>query len=186
MKIVAIVGSPREKGNTNFLVDTALEAAGKSGIETEKIILNNYNIQPCLGHKDCASYKFCLQKDDAPAILDKFAQADGVILATPVYWYNVTSQMKAFIDRNYFPYKHNVKYKAVTVGLIVVAEVEGIEETLHTLNQFVDWWFHIDKANKFIVQGYALTPGDISRKKQVVNAAKALGRHMAAKLLAKT
>lgn len=185
MKILAIVGSPRETGNTNFLVDKALAEAGQLGIETEKIVLSNYNIKPCLGHKDCASYKFCLQKDDASWILDKFAQADGVILATPVYWYNVTSQMKTFIDRNYFPYKHDVKYKAVTVGLIVVAEVEGIEETLHTLNQFVDWWFPIDKANKFTVQGYALAPGDIKRKKQVVTAAQALGRHMAEKLLAK-
>lgn len=182
MNILAIVGSPRQEGNTNYLVDIALEEAKKLGIETEKIILSNYNINPCQGHENCTSYKFCLQKDDASWILEKLQQADGLILATPVYWYNMTAQMKTFIDRNYFPYKHDVKYKATVVGLIVVAEMEGIEDTIHTLNQFVDWWFHIEKGNKLIVQGYAHNPGDATHNAPLVDAARNLGRQMAEKL----
>ena len=179
MKILAVVGSPRLKGNTNYLVDEALKEAAGLGIETEKINLSQYKVNPCLGHKNCASLVSCLQKDDANWILEKFCEADGVILATPVYWYNLPAQMKAFIDRNYFLYKHNQKYRAKTVGIIIVAEMVGIEDTLHTLNQFVDWSFDIDGDRKYIVSGYAHNPGDASRNLSLVEEARKLGRQMA-------
>jgi multimeric flavodoxin WrbA len=178
LKLLAIVGSPRLKGNTNYLVDQALEEAAKLGAQTEKIILSQYQVNPCLGHDDCASFDSCLQKDDAGWILDKFREADGVILATPVYWYNVSAQMKAFIDRNYFPYKHNQKYKARAVGIIVVAEKEAIEDTLHTLNQFVDWCFDIKTGRKFIVSGYAHKLGEAKNNIPLVEAAQKLGRQI--------
>jgi multimeric flavodoxin WrbA len=109
LKILAIVGSPRLNGNTNYLVDQALEEASKLGAQNEKIMLSKYVVNPCLGHADCASFDSCQQKDDASWILGRFCEADGVFLATPVYWYNVSSQMKAFIDRYYFLYKHEQK-----------------------------------------------------------------------------
>jgi multimeric flavodoxin WrbA len=71
------------------------------GIETEKIVLGQCKIGPCLGHKACGTYTVCKVKDDAPAIIEKFNQADAVILATPVYFFDVSAQMKAFIDRNF-------------------------------------------------------------------------------------
>jgi multimeric flavodoxin WrbA len=182
MNILAIVGSPRQEGNTNYLVDIALEEAKKLGIETEKIVLSKYNISPCQGHVNCASYESCTQKDDAAWILDKFQKANGIILATPVYWFNMTAQMKTFIDRNYFSHRHAAKYKAQVVGFLVVATSEGIKDTLHTLNRFVDWRFHIDKDNKLIAKGYANKPGDATRNKSLVDAARKLGRQIAEKL----
>lgn len=182
MKLLAIVGSPRPKGNTNYLVEQALGEAAKLGAQTEKIVLSQYKVNPCLGHEDCASYDSCLQKDDAGWILDKFCQADGVILATPVYWYSVSAQMKAFIDRNYFIYQKDQKPRAKVVGLIVVGEQVGIEDTLHTLNQFVDWSFNIKKNGKFIVSGYANRPGEITDNLPVVEEAREIGRQMVASL----
>lgn len=182
MKLLAIVGSPRPKGNTNYLVEQALGEAAKLGAQTEKIVLSQYKVNPCLGHEDCASYDSCLQKDDASWILDKFCQADGVILATPVYWYNVSAQMKAFIDRNYFIYKRDQKPRAKVVGLVVVGEQAGIEDTLHTLNQFVDWSFNIKENGKFIVSGYANRPGEIKSNLPVVEEARKLGRQIVASL----
>lgn len=178
MKLLAIVGSPRLKGNTNYLVDQALEEAAKLGSQTEKLVLSQYEVNPCLGHEDCASFDSCLQKDDAGWILDRFCAADGVILATPVYWYNVSAQMKAFIDRNYFLYKHDRKYRARAVGIIVVAEVEGIEDTLHTLNQFVDWSFDIGEDKRLIVSGYASKPRDAKNNLPLMEEARKLGRQM--------
>ena len=178
MKIVAIVGSPRLKGNTNYLVDQALDEAQKYGAETEKIVLSDYEVRPCLGHDNCASLDSCLQKDDAAWILDSFRAAEGVILATPVYYYNVSAQMKAFIDRNYFIYKHGQKYQAETVGIIVVAEQEGIEDTLHTLRQFVDE-FEVADDKVFIASGYATRVGDILNNPSLIEAARNVGRQMA-------
>ncbi len=122
MKILAIVGSPRPKGNTSFLVDRALDEAARLGAETEKIVMSQHEVNPCLGHANCDSFESCSQKDDAGWIIDKFYEADGVILASPVYYLNVTAQMKAFLDRNYFPYKKNLRARARSVGIIVVAE----------------------------------------------------------------
>ncbi len=182
MKILAIAGSPRLNGNTNFLVDQALDEAAKLGAETEKIVISKHNVNPCLGHDNCASRASCTQKDDAGWILDKFYEADGVILATPVYYLNVTAQMKAFLDRNYFPYKKNIRGKARVVGIIVVGEQMGIEDTLYTLHQFIDWVFFVGKSRRFVVTGYANHVGDAKKNNRLVAEARELGRKMVASL----
>jgi multimeric flavodoxin WrbA len=177
LKILAIVGSPRPKGNTNYLVDLALKEAAKKGAQTEKIILSQFNVNPCIGHDNCASFDSCLQKDDADWILNKFRKAEGVILACPVYYYNVPAQMKAFIDRNYFIYKHEQKYGIKVVGIIVVAEQMGIEDTLHTLRQFTDE-FNVAKDKVLIVSGYANKTGDAQKNNSLAADAKQLGKQM--------
>jgi len=178
LKLLAMIGSPRLKGNTNYLVDQALEEAAKLGAQTEKLILSQYEVNPCLGHEDCASFNSCQQKDDAGWILDRFSKADGVILATPVYYYNLSAQMKTFIDRNYFLYKHGRKSQARAVGIIIVAEVEGIEDTLHTLKQFIDESFNVREDRLFIACGYANKPGDAKNNLPLVEEARKLGRQM--------
>jgi len=182
LKLLAIVGSPRLKGNTNYLIDKTLAEASRLGAKTEKIILSQYDVKPCLGHVNCASFTSCRQKDDVGWILDRFCAADGVILATPVYYYNVTAQMKAFIDRNYFLYKKDKRYRARAVGILLVAEMEGIEDTLHTLNQFVDWSFNVEKDRRFIVTGYASKPGEAKQNLPLVEDARKLGRQMVVSL----
>ncbi len=86
LKTLAIVGSPRLKGNTNYLVDQALVEVEQFNIHAEKIILHQFEVNPCLGHDECASFKSCSQRDDTNWILERFREADGVILATPVYY----------------------------------------------------------------------------------------------------
>ncbi len=179
MKILAIVGSPRLKGSTNYLVDRALKEAKKLGAQVEKIIVSKYKVNPCLGHENCASFQSCQQKDDMDWILDRFREADGVILATPVYYYNVSAQMKAFIDRNYFLYKHDQKYRAKVAGIIIVAEQEGIEDTLHTLRQFTDE-FNVEKDRIFTVCGYAGRIGDAENNLPLLEEARKLGQQMVA------
>jgi len=84
MKVVAIGGSPRLNGNSNYLIDQVLNELASCGIETEKIVLNQYKINPCQAHDNCGELPKCLQQDDAPWILEKFSEADGVIVASPV------------------------------------------------------------------------------------------------------
>ncbi len=177
MKILAIVGSPRLKGNTNYLVDEALGEAAKLGAQTEKLILSQYEINPCIGCDNCASLDSCLLKDDTEWMLDKFCEADGIIMATPVYYYNVSAQMKAFIDRNYFLYKHDRKYGATAAGIIVVADTEGIEDTMHTLKQFIDE-LDVEEGRIFIACGYANRPGEAKGNLSLVEDARKLGRQM--------
>lgn len=178
MRLLAIVGSPRPAGNTDYLVDEALAEASKLGAEVEKIVLSQYKVAPCLGHDDCASFDHCFQQDDTGWILDRFCKAAGVILATPVYYYNVSAQMKAFMDRNYFLYTHKRTCQAKTVGIMVVAEAEGIEDTLHTLKRFIGESFSVKESRTFTVCGLASRLGEAKDNLSLVKEAKRLGRQM--------
>jgi multimeric flavodoxin WrbA len=185
LKILALVGSPRLGGNTDFLVDQALEEEAKLGAQTEKIMLSEYTVAPCLGHDDCGSFESCVQKDDTSWILDKFCEADGVILATPVYYYNASAQLKAFMDRNYFLYMHNRKSKAKAVGIIVVAESQGIEDTVHTLKRYINESFNVPKDKILELHGYAYELGEAKNDPQLVERAREFGRKMVKSLTEK-
>jgi multimeric flavodoxin WrbA len=178
MKILAIAGSPRLKGNTNYLVDQALAEAAASGAETEKIVLSQHDIKPCLAHDDCAKFPRCKQNDDMNEILDKVCKADGVILATPVYYWDVSAQMKTFIDRNFFLYGKDQKAKARAVGMLIVAGGEGVEDALRSLNHYIGGTFKVGDDRKFVVSGFAGDAGEIKSNRSVVNEARKLGRDM--------
>jgi multimeric flavodoxin WrbA len=179
MKVVAIVGSPRPKGNTSYLVDQALQEISSRGIETEKIMLGQYRINGCLGHENCSSFAVCRQDDDGRWIVEKFSQADGIILATPVYYYNMTAQMKTFIDRNYFLYTHGIRLKARCAGVIVVAGGSAIDITVRALRRC----FRIQGENweerVFTLTGYASRPGEVKNQPALLEEARNLGRRMA-------
>lgn len=184
MYILAIVGSPRLKGNTNYLADQALEEANKLGASTEKIILSQHRLSPCLAHTNCAELESCLQKDDGSWILDKFCEADGVILATPVYYYDLSAWMKIFIDRNYFLSRHRRKCRARAVGIIVVAGGVGVEDTVNSMNRFVNSssFNYIPGDKVLIVTGCALDPGDAKINQRLTREAKEMGRKLVTSL----
>jgi multimeric flavodoxin WrbA len=101
MKIVGFVGSERKNGNTDVLVQHVLDGASSCGIEVEKINLSNYNFVGCSGCEGCKPSFKCVKKDDMRIIYEKLEQADGIVLGSPTYFYNVSATTKAFIDRLY-------------------------------------------------------------------------------------
>ena len=179
MKILAIVGSPRPKGNTSYLVDQALQEAAACGLETEKIVLTEYRVNPCDGHENCASFSVCKHDDDVPMILDKFIDADGIILGSPVYYYNITAQMKAFVDRNYFLYTHGIPKKMLCAGLIIIGAGAGLEQTFRTLRRFVKLTKNIPDDKIITLTGYADKPGEVESNPALIEEARNLGARMA-------
>jgi multimeric flavodoxin WrbA len=179
MKILAIVGSPRPKGNTSYLVDQALQEAAAHGLETEKIMLSQYKVNPCQGHDNCSSFPVCKQDDDAPWILEKFCNAEGVILGSPVYYYNMTAQMKAFIDRNYFLYRHNISPHMACAGLIVIGGSAGLEPTVRALRRFVKLSTDIPDDRIVILSGCASKAGEVKHNAALIEEARRLGSRMA-------
>ena len=101
MKILGIAGSKRKKGNTSILLQEALKAAQKEGAETELIFLGDYTIKDCLGCEGCNETYRCVINDDMQKYIPSFLDADGIILGSPTYFYNISADMKAFIDRCY-------------------------------------------------------------------------------------
>ena len=183
MKIVAIAGSPRGNSNTSYLTDHALKEAAESGIETEKIILAQYKINPCQAHSECRNLASCCQKDDMEWILSKVYEADGIILATPVYFYNVTAQMKAFMDRNVFRYRRQQKMKARCAGIIVVAGAAGLQDSANNLTRFITAVTNITADDIIQVDGLAGAEGAIKDNAKAVASSRSMGLEMAKKLL---
>lgn len=176
MKVVAIGGSPRVRGVTNYLIDQALSELSSHGIETEKIVLNQYRIGFCQAHSDCASFSECQQKDDAVWILEKFSTADGIIIASPVYFGSVSAQIKAFMDRSFFLYTHGKRPQPKCAGLIAVAGRRGAEETVRELRKFV----RSPEIQVFTIAGITGSR-DVAPEEQVelIEQAKNMGRRMA-------
>lgn len=101
MKVLAINGSARKNGNTDILINRIFEKMQAAGIETEKILLAaNGGIESCKACFACAGRGNCVhQKDDFRAIFEKMKEADGIILGSPVYSANISSNMQAFLER---------------------------------------------------------------------------------------
>jgi multimeric flavodoxin WrbA len=99
MKVLGIMGSPRSQSNTEILLDKALEGAREAGAEVEKVLVSKLKISPCLEIYACRKDGNCAIKDDMQLLYKKLLEADHVILASPMFFYGVTSQVKAIIDR---------------------------------------------------------------------------------------
>ena len=99
MKVLGIWGSPRRGGNSEVLLDAFLQGASQKGAEVEKISLRELKISPCLEIYHCFKDGTCPIKDDMLALYDKLVAADVVALASPIFFYSVSAQAKAMIDR---------------------------------------------------------------------------------------
>lgn len=102
MKIVAVLGSPRLNGNSAFIAGRFLEAAKNLGAETRSFALNTLTYRGCQACMSCKkTSEVCVLKDDLSEVLEAVREADVIVLASPVYYADVTGQMKLFIDRTY-------------------------------------------------------------------------------------
>lgn len=100
MLILGLQGSPRKKGNTNFLLSSFLKAAERRGAVTNTVQVVERNILPCKEYVVCEKKGYCPIDDDmASEIYGLLRQAEVVVLASPIFFYNMTSQLKALVDR---------------------------------------------------------------------------------------
>jgi multimeric flavodoxin WrbA len=99
MKVLGIMGSPRRKSNTDILLDKALEGAEAAGAEVEKVLVSKLKISPCLEIYACRKDGNCSIKDDMQLLYEKLMETDHVIFASPIFFYGITSQAKAIVDR---------------------------------------------------------------------------------------
>lgn len=99
VKIVAIYGSPRRKGNTSLLLKKAAEGARDAGAQVEEIILRDLKISPCLEIYGCKQTGRCVIKDDFQGVYDQLLACQGLMLATPIFFYTVSTHTKALMDR---------------------------------------------------------------------------------------
>jgi multimeric flavodoxin WrbA len=140
MKVIGIVGSPRKNGNTELLTAHALKAIAEEGLDTELIRLANLNIRPCNACMVCQKGERCSIDDDLFPIYLKMKEADGIILATPVYFGSATALIKALMERaGYISRWSGDPFRGKVGGALVVARRAGQNFTLAQLT----FWFQI-------------------------------------------
>ena len=100
-KILIILGGGRKKGNTVQLVDAFMKGAMEAGHATELISLNQLQVNGCIGCNACRYGKPCVQKDDFNSLVPKILEADLLVFASPLYFWTISSKIKAFIERFY-------------------------------------------------------------------------------------
>jgi len=179
--VVAVIGSPRRRGNTVALVDAALEELERCGCRCSRIMLAELHINACDGHENCGELAECALDDDVADVLEKVYAADGLILASPVYYENVSSQMKAFMDRNAFRYNHDEWLTPKIVGLIAVALESGLDDTLAAMRRFIAL-SSPQEVPTLSMGGFADKPGDAAADAKLMAEARELGRAMGERL----
>lgn len=117
MKVTSVIGSPKKKGNTAFLVEQVFSAIEEDTIEKETIYLCDYSIEECDGCDLCIKERKCPKEDDMPTIESALLTADCIILAAPSYFGQVPSVMKTFMDRSRLlkMQNHSLKNKWCTI-----------------------------------------------------------------------
>jgi multimeric flavodoxin WrbA len=98
-KIIAIYGSPRRKGNTSLLLQNAVQGAKDAGAQVEEVILRDLQMSPCLEIYGCKETGRCIIQDDFQRIYDQFLSCQGLMLASPIFFYTVSAHTKILMDR---------------------------------------------------------------------------------------
>ncbi len=175
MKILALSFSPREKGNTELLLEEALSGAAREGAETELYRIGGKNIQPCDGCASCWQAGRCHIDDDMQEVGNKMLEADGIIFGSPVYFYNITAQGKAVIDRTIFLGRDGRGLRNKIGGIVVVGGSLGLIDAVKEL-----YFFMITRqmlpAN--FIAAYGTHKGDVKKLEKCLKAARDLGRQM--------
>ena len=99
MKVLGIMGSPRRQSNTEILLDRALAGAEEMGAEVEKAVASELRVSPCREIYACLKDGRCAIKDDMQWLYEELLEADHIIFASPIFFYALTSQAKAIVDR---------------------------------------------------------------------------------------
>ena len=177
MNILILSGSPRKGGNTDLLVEAFTKGASERN-KVEVISVHDYKVAPCMGCNACFKNKdnTCVQKDDMTAIYDKMANADMLVVASPVYFYGLSAQLKAIIDRCHNPRRNTFRISKLALLLVGAATLPELFDSIITQYQLCINFFHLEDAGKILVRG-AKDKGDI-KNSEALRDAYELGRSL--------
>jgi multimeric flavodoxin WrbA len=149
-QILAIYGSPRRKGNTTLLLDQSVQGALDAGAQVEKIVLRDLKMSPCLEIYGCKEKGRCVIQDDFQKVYDQLLSCDGLMLASPIFFYTVSAHTKILMDRcqslwvkkywiDKIPYgQSKPKRKGLFVSVGATKGKRLFEGTLLTVKYFFD------------------------------------------------
>ena len=147
MKVLLVNGSPRKNGNTAYATKTIVEGIEKNSSNTIEVInVVDFKVSGCIACDGCKHNRGnCVIPDDTKNVIDKFLDADAVIFATPVYWWGMSSQLKAVVDKFYSAQaKFSTQNKKIGVIAIGADSVDGkqyslISDQFSCICSFLNW-----------------------------------------------
>ena len=155
MNIAILLGSPRKDGNTAKLVEAFKNGASKNN-NVEIIAVSDYNVGACKGCNFCfqSNENLCVQNDDMQQIYAKLKKADMLVIASPVYFYSISSQLKTIIDRLHNPIRDSFNIKHL--ALLVVGASSSIPDLFAAIEKQYELclnFFHLNDAGRILVRG---------------------------------
>jgi multimeric flavodoxin WrbA len=183
MKVVAFNGSPRKDGNTSKSIKVVLSELEMEGIGTELIQVGGKALHGCIACYKCVKNKdgeCSIKKDDLNSYVKKMVEADGIILGSPVYFSNITSEMKALIDRAGLVVRANDYLLKRKVGAPVLAvRRAGATFAFSAINFFFFIQQMIVPGSIYWNLGMGRDPGEVVNDEEGILTFKTLGQNMA-------
>ena len=182
MKVIAINGSPRKKGNTVFALQTVINELEKEGIEVELIHVGHRQIRGCLACGQCAELqnRRCATDDILNEIIPKLINADGLLLGSPVYWTGMNGTLKSILDRLFYVSNANGGFFRHKTGAAVVAvRRSGGIPTLDQLNKYLQYAEMFMPSSNYWGVIHGRTVGESLQDEEGVQIMRILGKNMA-------
>ncbi|NNG01250.1 MAG: flavodoxin family protein [Desulfobacteraceae bacterium] len=183
MKVIGFNGSARKEGNTSILIRKVFDELEDEGIETKLVNLGPQSVNGCLACGKCMENKdgHCIQKKDAlNDWLDVMAAADGIILGSPVYFANISGQIKCFMDRAWMVARANGNLFRRKVGAAVVsARRAGCVSTFHALNNYFTIAEMVVVGSSYWNMGFGRVKGEAVQDGEGMQIMSNLGKNMA-------
>ena len=177
MKIVILMGSPNKNGSTSLLAEEFTRGAREAGHNVERINAAHADVHPCTGCIHCGYEGPCVQKDGVDAIRAKILSADMIVFATPLYYYGMSAQLKALLDR-FCAFNSSIQKKRMRSALISVAwnsddwTFEALMAHYQTLTRY------LNLTDMGTVLGYGCGTPSMTRRSPYPQQAYALGRSL--------
>ena len=183
MKVVAFNGSARKDGNTAILVRKVFAELEAEGIETELVQLAGQTIRGCIACGKCRENKnqrCAITGDIVNDCIAKMAEADGIILGSPVYFADITAETKALIDRaGYVSRSNNDLFKRKVGAAVVAARRGGFIHAFDSINHFFLIGQMIVPGSVYWNMGIGRAAGDVNQDEEGLQTMQALGQNMA-------
>jgi len=185
-QVLAILGSPRRKGNSATLAERILEGAKSAGAEVETVFLHDLKISPCRACDTCQKphSKGCAINDDMQKIYPMLIKADAWVIASPVYWFTMSAQTKIFMDRSYAlsAYaKDPFVGKRIAIAMSY-GDVDPVKSgCINALRTFQDAYRYTGSKIIDMVYGSANKAGEIKHDKMLMQEAEELGKRLVSK-----
>jgi multimeric flavodoxin WrbA len=181
-KVLILLGSPRKNGNSATLAERIAAGAELAGAQVESLFINGMDIKPCQACWKCQNpdSKGCVIKDDMQQVYPKLVEAHAWVIATPVHWFNMSTQTKLWMDRCFaLPrYKENPFRKKVGIAITYGDTDPFSSGAVNAIRCFQDSFKYAGAKITGVVYGSATKPGDIKKNKEALAAAENLGKKL--------